>query len=244
MTRHAWQLGTFMTTHLKLGIVLAALTAAAPAISGNNLTITGKLTPPACNVHFGSDSTFNFGVIAFNALDNNGTKLDGKDTALQIDCGSPTRVSVVAQDNRAGSGITIQEAPSLNWPYQNPENGPKYSWGLGFADGNHIKTGALIVLINPPTTTIDGTPLTQAGAQKIIARPTGSSSWSVASSHYSVNLSPNFEYSFGAAGGPPGRITNAKVALGLAPLIGQPSTLPSADEIPLDGSITFTLRYL
>ncbi|MGE6918239.1 DUF1120 domain-containing protein [Achromobacter kerstersii] len=244
MSRHAWQLGTFMTTHLKFGIVLAALTAASPAISGNNLTIAGKLTPPACNVHFGSDSTLDLGSISFNALDNNGTKLEEKDTALQIDCGSPTRVSVVAQDNRAGSGITLQEAPSLNWPYQNPENGPKYSWGLGFADGNHIKTGALIVRIMPRTSTIDGTPLTQAGAQKVIARPTGSSGWSVASSHYSINLSPNFEYSFGAEGGPPGRITNAQVTLELAPLIGQPSTLPSATEIRLNGSIAFTLRYL
>jgi hypothetical protein len=244
MSRHAWQLGTFMTTHLKLGIVLAALTAASPAISSNNLTIAGKLTPPACNVHFGSDSSFDFGAISFNALDSNGTKLDGKDAALQIECGSPTRVSVAAHDNRAGSGITLQEAPGLNWPYQSPENGPKYSWGLGFADGNHTKTGALIVLISPATSSVDGTPLTQAGVQKILARPSGSSSWSIASSHYAINLSPNYEYSFGTAGGPPGRITNANVMLALAPMIGKSSTLPSTDEIHLDGSITFTLRYL
>lgn len=86
--------------------------------------------------------------------------------------------------------------------------------------------------------------LTTAGAQKVLARPTGSSSWSLASSHYSLNLSPDLEYSFGPIGGPAVPITNAQLTMGLTPMIAQPATLPSANEIPLDGSITFTLRYL
>ncbi|MNT27834.1 hypothetical protein D3C72_1634800 [compost metagenome] len=99
-------------------------------------------------------------------------------------------------------------------------------------------------MITPQTTTVDGTLLTTAGVQKILARPTGSNSWTIASSHYSVNLSPDLEYSFGPTGGPAAPITNAQLAIGLSPMIGQPATLPSANEIPLDGSITFTLRYL
>ncbi|MCS3509798.1 DUF1120 domain-containing protein [Achromobacter sp. JUb104] len=233
-----------MKNQFFVGVAFATLAAASHAAGNSDLNVTGKLMPPACNAHFGGNATLDFDVIAFNALDNNGTNLGSKDTALQINCGGPTRVSVVALDNRAGSGITIQEAPNLNWPYQNPENGSKYSWGLGFADGQKIKTGALIGLITPATTTVDGVLLTTAGAQKVLARPTGSNSWTVASSHYSLNLSPDLEYSFGPIGGPAVPITNAQLTMGLTPMIGQPATLPSANEIPLDGSITFTLRYL
>lgn len=233
-----------MKNQFFVGVAFATLAAASHAAGNSDLTVTGKLKPAACNAHFGGNATLDFNAIAFNALDNNGTKLASKDTALQINCSGPTRVSVVALDNRAGSGITLQEAPNLNWPYQNPENGNKYSWGLGFADGKKIKTGALIALITPANTTVDGAALTTAGVQKILARPTGSNSWTVASSHYSVNLSPDFEYSFGPTGGPAVPITNAQLAIGLSPMIGQPSTLPAANEIPLDGSITFTLRYL
>lgn len=233
-----------MTFPIRLGVALAALAAASPALSSNNLTVQGKLTPPACNIHFDGSSTIDFGAVSFNALSNNGTKLEAKGTHLLIDCATPTRVGLVAQDNRAGSGITLQEAPGLDWPYQNPENGPKYSWGLGYADGEHIKSGALIALLLPGSTAVDGAPLTEAGTRKIIGRPKGSSSWSISSSHYVINLSPELEYSFGTTGGPPTSITNAKLSLGLTPMIGQASSLPSANEIRLEGSITFTLRYL
>ncbi|MGV2865064.1 DUF1120 domain-containing protein [Achromobacter sp. ESBL13] len=234
-----------MKKQLFVGVALATLAATTHAAGNSDLAVTGKLMPPACNVHFGGNATLDFDTIAFNALDKNGTNLGSKNTQLQIDCGRPTRVSVTAIDNRAGSGITIQEAPQLNWPYQNPENGSKYSWGLGFADeSKQIKTGALIALINPPTTTVDGALLTETGAQKVLARPKGSTNWPIVSSHYSVNLSPDLEYSFGPTGGPAAPITNAQLALGIAPMIASPSTLPAANEIPLDGSITFTLRYL
>lgn len=232
-----------MTPHLNLSIALLALAAASPAMGSNNLAVKGKLTPPACNAQFEGSAAVEFGTIPFGTLSNNGTSYEEKSSTLLIDCGGPTRVSVGAQDNRVGTGITMQEAPGLDWPYQSP-NVDKYSWGLGYADGEHIKTGALIALVRPTTTSIDGAPLTEAGAQKVLARPTGSTNWSVASSNYSLNLNPAFEYSFGPEGGPAMPITNAQLGIGVIPMIAPSSTLPRADEIPVDGSITFTLRYL
>lgn len=232
-----------MTTHLNLGIALVALATATTAMASNNLTVTGKLTPPACNAQFDGDATIDFGTIPFRSLAANGTALDEKGSALHIDCGGPTRVSVIAHDNRTGSGITMAEAPHLDWPYQSV-NVDKYSWGLGYANGVDIKTGALITLVRPSTTIIDGTTLTEAGTQKILARPTGATAWSLASSHYSLNLNPGFEYSFGPAGGPAAPVQHVQLGLGLLPMIGMPSTLPHTDEIPMNGSITFTLRYL
>lgn len=232
-----------MTTHLNLGIALVALATATTAMASNNLTVTGKLTPPACNAQFDGDATVDFGTIPFRSLASNGTQFETKYSTLHIDCGGPTRVSVVAHDNRAGSGITMAEAPNLDWPYQSP-NVDKYSWGLGYADGVGVKTGALITLIRPETTTIDGAPLTETGTQKILARPAGSSGWAIASSHYTMNLNPGFEYSFGPAGGPAAPVQHVQFGLGLLPMIGMPSTLPHTDEIPMNGSITFTLRYL
>lgn len=232
-----------MTNQLKLSIALVALAAAAPAMGNNTLTVVGKLTPPACDARFDGGATVDFGTIPFGSLSNNGTHYEEKNSQLLVDCGGPTRVSVVAQDNRIGSGITMQEAPGLDWPYQSP-NVDKYSWGLGFADGDHIKTGALIALVRPTNTTIDGAPLTEAGTQKVLARPGGSTTWSIASSRYSMNLNPDFEYSFGPEGGPAVPVTHVQLGLGVIPMIGPSSTLPHADEIPVDGSITFTLRYL
>lgn len=232
-----------MTSHLPLGIALVALATASNAMASNNLSVKGQLTPPACNAHFDGDATIALGTIPFRSLAQNGTKIEELSSHLQIDCGGPTRVSVVAQDNRIGSGITPQEAPHLDWPYQSV-NVEKYIWGLGYADGKSIKTGALITLVRPTTTTVDGAPMTETGLRKILARPTGSTSWTVASSYYSLNLNPGFEYSFGLEAGPVEPVTHVKLGLGILPLIGAPSTLPHADEIDLDGSITFTLRYL
>ena len=232
-----------MTTHLNLGIALVALATATTAMASNNLTVTGKLTPPACNAQFDGDATVDFGTIPFRSLASNGTQFEIKNSILHIDCGGPTRVSVVAHDNRAGSGITMAEAPHLDWPYQSVTI-DKYSWGLGYANGADIKTGALITLVTPDTTSIDGTKLTEASTQKILARPTGTSGWAISSSHYSMNLNPGFEYSFGPAGGPAAPVQHVQLGMGLRAMIGMPSTLPHADEIPLNGSITFTLRYL
>lgn len=235
-----------MNKTLTLLCACLALTTVGSAQANNNQTsliIGGQLTPAACSVGFDGASAVDFGTIPFGTLDQNGTLLTEQHTRMEIGCGGPTRVAFTVQDNRPNTAITHQEAMAagLNWPYQNPQNAAPHAWGLGLID--ETKIGALVLLIRPEASLIDGKP-PAVDTTQILARAIGSSSsWPVQSAQDTINLNTVDEYSFGTALAAT-HITNASISLGVLPMLNQPSALPSAKEIPIDGSVTFTLRYL
>lgn len=199
--------------------------------------------PPACNVGFASASPVDFGSLPHRGLAASGTLLLEKHTTLDITCGGPTLLAFTAKENRPNSAITQQEATAqgMPWPYQNPINAARHVWGLGRIDD--IKIGAMVVLIRPQASLINGKPPV-ANATRLLARPIGSAStWPVQSAEDTINLNTVDEYSFGTptAAVP---ISTASVSLGVLPLLNKSTALPSTKEIPIDGSVTFTLRYL
>ncbi|CUJ61615.1 MULTISPECIES: DUF1120 domain-containing protein [Achromobacter] len=229
--------------HLCACLALTAVGGAQANTTQTNLIVGGQITPPACNVSVDGASGVDFGDIPFRTLDPDGTLLKEQHSRLEIACGGPTRVAFTAQDNRANSTITHQEAiaAGLKWPYQNPENGMPHAWGLGRIDD--VKIGAAVLLIRPEASLIDGKP-PAVDTMQILARAAGSSSsWPVHSAQDSINLNLVDEYSFGAPAAA-AAITNASVSLAVLPLLNKPAALPIAKEIPIDGSVTFTLRYL
>lgn len=228
--------------HLCACLALTAVSGAQANTTQTSLIVGGQITPPACSVGFDGASGVDFGAIPFRTLDLDGTLLAEQHPRLEIVCGGPTLVAFTAQDNRTNSAITHQEAiaAGMKWPYQHPSNAAPHAWGLGRIDG--VKVGAVTLLIRPQATLVNGNPL--AGNMQILARAAGSpAAWPVHSTQESINLNLVDEYSFGspAAAAP---ITTASVSLGVLPLLNKPAALPSAKEIPIDGSVTFTLRYL
>lgn len=235
-----------MNAYLISGACTALLaTSLATAASTAELSIHGQLTPPACTIGFNGDAAIDFDTRTFGSLESNGTQLSPQRTDLHISCGGPTRVAFSAQDNRPGAGIARIDDPDLNWPTQHASNADRYSWGLGYADEAHeIKVGALIVLLKAIWTSVDGVNLTALADSNLLARAKGDATWPVQSLLEDINLSPTYEYSFGSKEGAAQAITDAQVGLQLSPLVGRPATLPTHQDIALDGSITFTLRYL
>lgn len=161
---------------------------------------------------------------------------------LEIVCGGPTRVAFTVHENRPDSAITHQEASAagMPWPYQNPVNGAPHAWGLGRIDD--VKIGAVVLLVRPQATVVDGVP-PFLSTSMVLSRPSGAPSWPVQSAVDTINLNPTDEYSFGKdASVMP--ITTASVSLAVIPVLNRTAALPTSKEIPLDGSVTFTLRYL
>ncbi|WFP07181.1 DUF1120 domain-containing protein [Achromobacter spanius] len=221
------------------------LAAACTTHAGTNqadLLIGGQLTPPACSMGFGSGSAVDFGTLPFQSLNRNGTLLPEQRPRMEIACGSPTRVSFTVHENRPDTAITHQEAiaDGMPWPYQNPQNGAPHAWGLGRIDD--VKIGAVVLLVRPEATVVDGIPPFNS-TSVVLSRPSGSASWPVQSGMDTINVNPADEYSFGkdATATP---ITTASVSLAVTPVLNGTAALPTSKEIPLDGSVTFTLRYL
>ena len=224
----------------------ALLTVLSSAQAGNpkaTLTVGGQITPPACNAAFDASSQVNFGDIPHRSLEASGTLLAERRANFDITCAGPTRVAFVVQDNRPDSAITQTEATAdgMPWPYQHPGNAPRHAWGLGRID--NIKIGSVVLLLRAHSSLIDGKgPV--ADATRFLARPLGSiARWPVESADETINLNPTHEYSFGTptAVVP---IKSVSISLAVLALLNKSVTLPSAQEIPIDGSVTFTLRYL
>ncbi|MNX53716.1 hypothetical protein D3C86_844180 [compost metagenome] len=224
------------------GLALAAASTAHAATNQADLTIGGQLKPSACSMGFGDASAVDFGTMPFHTLNRNGTLLAEQRPRLEIVCGGPTRVSFTVHENRPDTAITHQEAiaNAMPWPYQNPQNGAPHAWGLGRIDD--VKIGAVVLLVRPEATVVDGIPPFNSTSM-VLSRPSGASSWPVQSGMDTINVNPADEYSFGkdATAMP---ITTASVSLAVTPVLNGTAALPTTKEIPLDGSVTFTLRYL
>ncbi|CAB3651402.1 DUF1120 domain-containing protein [Achromobacter piechaudii] len=234
---------TKILSYLCAGLALSTATLAHAADGKANLSIKGQLIPPACNIGLDQVGPVDYGDIPFNTLDVDGKLLDELQPNMKISCGGPTRVSFTLQENRPGTAITQQEATAagMKWPYQHPGNGTRHAWGLGTVQGTKI--GALVLLIRPHASEIDGKAPTLATSY-VIARPIGSASkWPIHSAQETINLNPIEEYSFGTTEAVV-PITTASLSLGIKPLLNRPAVLPSQEAIVIDGSVTFTLRYL
>ncbi|MCW3156048.1 DUF1120 domain-containing protein [Achromobacter spanius] len=227
---------------LYVGLALAAASTTHAATNQADLVIGGQLTPPACSMGFGGASPVDFGTLPFHSLNRNGTLLPEQRPRLEIACGGPTRVSFTVHENRPDTAITHQAAiaSGMPWPYQNPLNGTPHAWGLGRIDD--VKIGAVVLLVRPHATVVDGVPPFQSTSM-VLSRPRGSASWPVQSAIDTINVNPADEYSFGkdATAMP---ITTVSVSLAVTPVLNGTTALPTSKEIPLDGSVTFTLRYL
>lgn len=226
-----------------LGLALAGLSlgSAVPshAAKSADLKIHGRITPPACDLSF-TEAIVDFGTRTFGSLAFGGTVLPTQTTTMNIVCDGPTRVSFSAIDNRPGTAIASTEVTA--WPSLG-DTSDRTVWGLGTTGSANAKIGALEVAIPAANVLMDGKNMTSSGPN-VLTAPIGSSTWS-ASWYTSVrDLVPAKQYSVGSADAMPQAVSNLSVPLRLSPVIARPATLPAEDEIILDGSMTFTLRYL
>jgi type 1 fimbria pilin len=222
-------------------VLITATTQAAPSA---NLTVTGRLTPPSCDLTLDSDGRLDFGERPFNSLAPDGTKVGEKAIGLQVTCNGETRIGLRVVDNRASSKVPKADLNVNAWATPSSIITDDFIYGLGTvagADDAQIPIGGYMFGFKDPD-------IMANGSKAYVIYSANLQTWraDIPSRHY---LSPNFTYSFvigspGGGNGTPVPITSVNGALTVVPTINRSSALPTGTDIAFDGSATISLVYL
>lgn len=186
------------------------------AASSIDMSVRGLITPSACSPSLGNGGQYNVGKISAKDLKlNDYTSLGDYVTQLTVTCEAPTLMAIEPKDNRAGSEAMGE---------------PSY-FGLGLINGSE-KLGSVSAFLE------------KVFADGVAARATdsmdGGSTWE---RHRSI--SPNSITSVAnSAAYTPIPVQSFEAQMMLTPVIAPASTLTLTEEVPIDGSITLTVRYL
>jgi hypothetical protein len=185
------------------------------AASSTDLTVTGIITPVACTPSLSNDGIVDNGKISAKDLNPTKNTLIGEHTLqLTVACSAPMKFALNPIDNRAGT------ESARTW------------FGLGLTDANE-KLGFVSVYI--AKTLADGQP-----ASAIESEDDGRS-WSRTSSPASGIL-----LSVGATSDPRAPIAVKEMTMDfeVQTIIAPANGLTLTDEVAMDGSVTFEMKYL
>ena len=186
------------------------------AASSTDLTVRGLITPSACTPSLGNGGQFEVGKIASKDLKaNEFTGLGDFVTQVTVTCEAPTLMAIEPKDNRAGSEAM----------------GEADYFGLGLINGTE-KLGSLSVLIEKVIA--DGV------VSRAIDSLDGGASW-----QRHAAIGPNRLTSVAETGTfTPIPVQEFNAQMTVTPLIAPTSGLTLTEEVPIDGSVTLTVRYL
>lgn len=186
------------------------------AASSIDLSVRGLITPSACTPGLGNGGQFEVGKIAAKDLKaNDYTVLADLVTSLTVTCEAPTLIAIEPRDNRAGSEAMGE---------------PSY-FGLGLINGNQ-KLGSLAGLLE------------KVFADGVASRATnsldGGATWV---RHNGIGPDRITSVANTAVYAPiPVQVFEAQMTL--MPVIAPTSGLTLTEEVPIDGSVTVTVKYL
>lgn len=186
------------------------------AASSIDLSVRGLITPSACAPSLGNGGQFDVGKIAAKDLKvNEYTLFDEMLTQLTVTCEGPTLMAIEPRDNRAGSEAM----------------GDPLNFGLGLINGNE-KLGAISTLIE--NVFADGVP------SKATDSTDGGVTWG---RHRSLGPGQLTSVANTTTYAPiPVQVFEARMSVTV--LISPTNRLTLTEEVPIDGSITLTVRYL
>ena len=202
-----------MTLITTLGL---ATMAPAHAASSVDLSVSGLITPSACEPSLSNGGIYDLGKIAAKDLNvDQPTKLAEHTLQLSITCEALTLLALKPRDNRLDSAGAVGTT----------------RFGLGMANESvalgymHLNLGSIVA---------DGVGMYPIGSS-------GPSTWAPTSmlSHYflssfSLNRNPMV----------PAPVKQLTAAILISPTIAPSNTLPLTEEIPIDGSVTLSMNYL
>lgn len=204
-----------ITRNLLVATLLAS-SGLAIAASSVDLSVKGTITPSACEANLSNGGQFDLGKIAAKDLyKDQPTELTEQSTQLTVTCEAATLVAIESKDNRAGSSFL----DAAN------------SFGLGVINDTQ-KLGHLYVAIR--SLKADGE--TAYGIHSM----NGGLTWS--SGGY---LRPgNLISAYKAAPVAPVPLQTLISTMVISPYIAPANSLTLTNEVPIDGSVTLTVRYL
>ncbi|POM11639.1 hypothetical protein CUU62_05905 [Pseudomonas sp. WP001] len=196
--------------------LLLAMTSSVFAASSVDLTVKGLITPSACTPSLPGD--VDFGKIAAKDLNlDKTTTLERKTVQLSVNCDAATLFAIDPIDNRVGSAI---------YPG---------SFGLGMINENQKLGRYQLAFSNP----VAETPST------LLARYNGEERWSQLMPD--DGIAPNDLVALGSRGDTgwaPHPIKDAILDVTLYTSIAPARDLTLTDEVAIDGSATFEVKYL
>ncbi|MBN2977314.1 DUF1120 domain-containing protein [Pseudomonas sp. MAFF 301380] len=198
-------------------VAAAWLTSTLPALAASSvdLSVTGLITPSACHPTLSDGGVYDLGKIAARDLNvDRPTRLTEHSLQLVITCEATTLLAIQPKDNRLGSS-SAQVNPHI--------------FGLGLVNATQPLGYMELRLMS-----IMGDGVRMYGIS------TGGANWFPTSI-----LSPNLLTSFTNRlflGPEPLRYLNADLLI--SPIIAPANTLPLAEEMPIDGSVTLSMHYL
>ena len=207
-----------------LALLLLAASGASYAMQ-TTLTVKGSIIPPSCTPSLSNGGKLDFGSISLNQLNSNAnTTLDGQDITFSINCSGPTKVGFTATDNRVGSS-----------------NDPK-RFGLGL-DNSGNKIGHFRIIPDNEATTVNGkdTRLGQTFDGSKVSSATVIHPYSDNGQTVLWHVDRNGGETTVAA---VPNVTTASTTFLVTPDIYPTNTLDLANDVNLDGNVTFTVVYL
>ena len=188
----------------------------AQAASGIDLNITGLVTPSACEPSLPNGGLYDLGKIAARELTLDApTVLPPHSLQLTINCEASTLLALEPRDNRLGSSYAGDQS---------------FKFGLGLINGV-TRLGSMTLSVN--SVVADGVQMHPIGSS-------GPASWApvrLLSPHFLTAFTPTQVLV-------PAPIKLLTASLSIEPSIAPANTLPLAEEIPIDGSMTLTMKYL
>lgn len=188
----------------------------AQAASGIDLNVTGLVTPSACEPSLSNGGLYDLGKIAASELKlDTPTALPPHSLQLAINCEASTLLALEPRDNRLGSSYAGDQS---------------FKFGLGLINGV-TRLGSMTLSVN--SVVADGVQMHPIGSS-------GPASWApvrLLSPHFLTAFTPTQVLV-------PAPIKLLTASLSIEPSIAPANTLPLAEEIPIDGSMTLTMKYL
>lgn len=199
-----------------LGTLIVAGAGSAFAASNVDLNVSGTITPSACEPSVSNGAVADFGKLSAKDLRRDlPTYLPHKELQMSVTCDAVTLIAIASRDNREGS------------EYSNDY----YNFGLGLINGTE-KLGYL--MIHPTNLTVDGV------ARRSIGSRDGGVTWERESSFLDDGLIAAAEMNTVI----PLPLQQLTTTLHIRPVIAPAKGLTLNNEVPMDGSVTFSVHYL
>ncbi|KVP89333.1 hypothetical protein WJ96_20255 [Burkholderia ubonensis] len=221
-------------------MLAAAPSFAAESVSAT-LTVTGKLSPGACNVSLDGGGSIDYGNIAAASLKKSDyTALNEQARALRVVCGSLTNAYVSVMDNRSASAIADA---AMKQALGSDALTDTQVFGLGTTGGTTAANiGAYTIKLGRATTTDLSSTATQQAA---VLTSGDKRTWTASTDAVAMTKGGATYYSAGGAdtGSTPAQGKTFVFPVTVKAALNNTTDMPVSSKIALDGSATFTVSY-
>ena len=217
-----------------VSLALGACSFAVNAADTATLTVTGTITPSACDVAL-STASLDVGKLAASDLSEAANDIKPASSTLSVSCDASTTVALQVKDDRSASAYTLTE-------FATDYNGTSFSsgvtdssmFGLG-TDSASNKVGMLLMAISDARiNSATGTLLSSADK----------TTWTAASGSYILSKDGYISVASGSGSSVPASLTTAAFTLQPMIYLKKGDKYPSGEEVKIDGSVTFSVVYL